>query len=172
MKAIPRKKSAARVRSPKGWSILIRLLSEQFGRFAAAASELGVPPFRVEGLLREPTHGAIARVSDQMRVLALQGIPLVFVSAWGAREMRQLQDEFAFDQPFICEEGAALHALLTVGIGRDLADYALLREVDIPIVVRDVCRSQPQLVDQLPGVYVTEASGAAGWSEAVLGGAQ
>jgi predicted mannosyl-3-phosphoglycerate phosphatase (HAD superfamily) len=176
---------------------------------------------RVEGLLRERTTGASGAVSDQMRFLSRQGVPLVFVSAWDACELRKLQDELAFEQPFICEEGAALHVpatwlhesapatprlernigwevfqfspssvsaafrlvsdvfvargydpLLTVGIGRDLADYALLREVDIPIVVRDLSESQPELVHQLPGVFVTQASGAAGWSEAVLGGAQ
>ena len=131
-----------------------------------------------------------------------------------------MQHEFAFNQPFICEEGAALHVprtwlnppdvaspsvneqtgewevfrfnprsisaafelvsatflargydpLLTVGIGCDLADYPLLMAVDIPIVVRDRCHSQPELLKQLPGVYVTSATGVAGWSEALLGG--
>ena len=132
-----------------------------------------------------------------------------------------MQREVAFQQPFICQDGAALHVprtwlvespagtvgsdeedeetawevfrfsppsvsaafklvtamflarghdpLLTVGIGCDLADYALLTVVDIPIVVRTPSAHQPDLIRQLPGVYVTSTSGAAGWSEAVLG---
>ena len=48
---------------------------------------------RVEGLLRDRTHA----------------VPIVLVSAWDAAEIRRLQHEFAFHQPFICEDGAALH---------------------------------------------------------------
>ena len=172
---------------------------------------------RIEGLLRERTHAASATASDPLRFLATWGVPVVLVSAWDASEIRHLQQEFAFDQPFICEEGAAVHVpgtwlgepgdgprveeeanwetfrfsprsvdgavqlltamflargydpLLTVGIGCDLADYNLLAAVDIPIVIRDRCGSQPELLRQLPGVYVTSATGTAGWSEAVLG---
>ena len=174
---------------------------------------------RVEGLLRERTHGASPGARDPLRFLASRGVPLVLVSAWEASEIRQLQDEFAFRQPFLCEDGAALHVprpwmsgasanppieeepewevfrfsppsitaafdlvtvmfmargydpLLTVGIGCDLADYALLAKVDIPIVVRDQYGRRPDVFDHLPGVYITSAAGAAGWSEAVLGGA-
>ena len=59
--------------------------------------------------------------------------------------------------------------LLTVGIGSDLEDYNLLSAVDVPIVVRHRREGQPELLRQLPGVYVTSATGTAGWSEAVLG---
>lgn len=174
---------------------------------------------RVEGLLRERTHATYAAASDPLRFLATWDVPLVLVSTWDASEIRHLQHEFALDQPFICEEGAALHVpgrwlgeplaaastrlfeetewevfrfsprsingavrllaamflargydpLLTVGIGCDLADYDLLATVDIPIVVRDKRGSQTELLRQMPGVYVTSAIGAAGWSEAVFG---
>jgi predicted mannosyl-3-phosphoglycerate phosphatase (HAD superfamily) len=173
---------------------------------------------RVEGLLRERTHVALAAASGPLQCLAAWGVPLVLVSSWDASEIRQLQYEFASNQPFICEKGAALYVprlwlgepasanpgldeerewetfrfsppsvsaavrlltamfltrghdpLLTVGIGCDLADYNLLATVDIPIVVRDRSGSQPELLRQLPGAYVTAATGPAGWSEAVLG---
>ena len=174
---------------------------------------------RVEGLLRERTHDPSVAACDPLRFLASQDVPLVLVSAWPASEVRQLQNEFGFHQPFICDEGAALHVpaswlrevasmerrgeqdigwevfrfspasigaafelvtamfmargydpLLTVGIGCDLADYNLLRAVDIPIAVRARDESQRDLLRRLPGLYVTSASGAAGWSEAVFGG--
>jgi predicted mannosyl-3-phosphoglycerate phosphatase (HAD superfamily) len=172
---------------------------------------------RVEGLLRERTHEPSVAADDPLRFLSRQGVPLVLVSAWKASEIRQLQCEFGFRQPFICEEGAALHVpqasldklsagraridedteweifrfdgpsisaafqlasglfraqgydpLLTVGIGCALSDYALLTAVDIPIVVRGY-GCQAELLRYLPGVYVTSATGGAGWSEAVLG---
>ena len=44
-----------------------------------------------------------------MRFLAGQGVPVVLVSAWDASALRHLQREVAFTQPFICENGAALH---------------------------------------------------------------
>jgi len=173
---------------------------------------------RVEGLLRERPDTATVAASDPLRLLASHGVPIVLVSRWDASEIRQLQDECAFSQPFICEEGAALHVprawlnesrvpnppitngddweifrfsppsisaafelvntmfmargydpLLTVGVGCDLADYALLTAVDVPIVVRNEYGRQPELLHSLPGVFVTTATGAAGWSEAVLG---
>ena len=172
---------------------------------------------RVEGLLRERTHGPCAAAGDPLRFLSCQGVPLVLVSAWEAPVIRQLQCEFGLSQPFICEEGAALHVpqprlgtlpadrsrghdetewevfrfdppsisaavhlasglflargydpLLTIGIGCSLSDYTLLSAVDIPIVIREH-GCQPELLRHLPGVYVTSATGIAGWSEAVLG---
>jgi len=172
---------------------------------------------RVEGLLRERTRAPNPAASEPLRFLAGYGVPLVLVSAWEATELLELQREFALHQPFICEDGAALHVprawpgdppagvsidddtawevfrfspasvsdaftlvramflargydpLLTVGIGCDLADYTLLTAVDIPIVVRNRSARQSRLLRELPGVYVTSASGAAGWSEALLG---
>jgi hypothetical protein len=174
---------------------------------------------RVEGLLRDRTYAVAAEAHDPLRFLVDWGVPIVLVSAWNAAEIRRLQHEFAVNQPFICDEGAALHVprswlnhpdeastcvndgtaewevfrfsprsvsaafelvsamflvrgsapLLTVGVGCDVADYTLLTAVDVPIVVRDRSSTQPELLRQLPGAYVTTASGPAGWSEAVLG---
>jgi predicted mannosyl-3-phosphoglycerate phosphatase (HAD superfamily) len=173
---------------------------------------------RVEGLLCERTHAAIAAAGESLRVLASHDVPLVLVSAWDAADIRTVQRTFALTQPFICQDGAALHVprawltepaaasaqsdedaawevfrfsppsvgaaftmvsamylargcdpLLTVGIGCDPADYALLAAVDVPIVVRNRSGRAPEWLHQLPGVYVTSATGTGGWSEAVLG---
>ena len=64
---------------------------------------------RVEGLLRDRTHAVSAEAHDPLRFLVDWGVPIVLVSAWDAAEIRRLQHEFAFSQPFICDEGAALH---------------------------------------------------------------
>jgi predicted mannosyl-3-phosphoglycerate phosphatase (HAD superfamily) len=64
---------------------------------------------RVEGLLRDRTHAVSAEAHDPLRFLVDWGVPIVLVSAWDAAEIRRLQFEFAFNQPFICDEGAALH---------------------------------------------------------------
>ena len=64
---------------------------------------------RVEGLLRDRTHAVSAEAHDPLRFLVDWGVPIVLVSAWDAAEIRRLQHEFAFNQPFICDEGAALH---------------------------------------------------------------
>ena len=59
--------------------------------------------------------------------------------------------------------------VLTVGLGCDHTDYPLLTAVDVPIVVRDDHRDQESLLRGVPGAYLTSASGAAGWSEALIG---
>ena len=41
--------------------------------------------------------------------------------------------------------------------------------VDVPIVVRDQHRDQQPLLQYVPGAYVTTATGAAGWLDAVIG---
>jgi len=41
--------------------------------------------------------------------------------------------------------------------------------VDIPIVVRDQRLDQSALLRYVPGAYLTTATGAAGWLEAVVG---
>ena len=64
---------------------------------------------------------------------------------------------------------AAGAAPLIAGIGEDWRDRALLREVDAPIVVRNSAIDQTRLVRNVPSAYVTEAEGANGWIEAILG---
>ena len=59
--------------------------------------------------------------------------------------------------------------ILTVGLGCDTSDSAMLAAVDIPIVVRDQRHDQSTLLQYVPGAYLTTATGAAGWLEAVVG---
>ena len=59
--------------------------------------------------------------------------------------------------------------ILTVGLGCDCRDATMLAAVDIPIVVRDQERSHVSLLRDVPGAYLTTATGAAGWLEAVIG---
>ena len=61
--------------------------------------------------------------------------------------------------------------ILTIGFACDWRDRALLAAVDVPVVVRTGSPDQERLVRRLPGAYLTEACGPAGWSEAVLGSA-
>lgn len=58
---------------------------------------------------------------------------------------------------------------LIVGIGEEWRDRALLREVDAPVVVRNSAIDQIRLVRNIPSAYVTEAEGADGWIEAIVG---
>lgn len=85
---------------------------------------------------------------------------------------------FSFDPP---DRAAAIRLLsdlflarghdkiLSVGLGCDSADAAMLAAVDVPIVVRDQHRDQQPLLQYVPGAYLTTATGAAGWLEAVIG---
>lgn len=59
--------------------------------------------------------------------------------------------------------------ILTIGFACDWSDRALLAAVDVPIVVRSGSLDQERLVRRVPGAYLTDALGPAGWSEAVLG---
>lgn len=59
--------------------------------------------------------------------------------------------------------------ILTVGLGCDTSDSAMLAAVDVPIVVRDRRLDQSALLRYVPGAYLTTATGAAGWLEAVVG---
>ena len=59
--------------------------------------------------------------------------------------------------------------LIVVGAGADWHDRTLLRHVDVPIVVRDPERPQTRLLKRIPGAFVTQACGPAGWGEAILG---
>ena len=56
--------------------------------------------------------------------------------------------------------------VVLVGVGSQLSDFAFLRHVDIPVVVR---LNDAMAADAVPGVYVPERCGPAGWIEAVLG---
>lgn len=58
---------------------------------------------------------------------------------------------------------------LTIGFACDWQDRALLAAVDVPVVVRTGSPEQQKLVRRVPGAYLTDASGPAGWCEAVLG---
>lgn len=59
--------------------------------------------------------------------------------------------------------------ILTVGLGCDCRDVPMLAAVDVPIVVRDRERNHLSLLRDVPGAYLTTATGAAGWLEAVIG---
>jgi len=61
--------------------------------------------------------------------------------------------------------------ILSVGLGSESGDAPMLAAVDVPIVVRDQHRDQQPLLQYVPGAYVTSATGAAGWLEAVIGSA-
>lgn len=58
---------------------------------------------------------------------------------------------------------------LIVGIGEEWRDRALLRVVDAPVIVRNSAIDQTRLIQNVPTAYVTEAQGANGWIEAILG---
>ena len=59
--------------------------------------------------------------------------------------------------------------VLTIGIGCDLDDYAVLSSVDLPVVVRDPEKEQRELLRYVPWAYLTTATGVEGWSEALIG---
>lgn len=56
-----------------------------------------------------------------------------------------------------------------VGLVDSWRDRELLNVVDVPIVVRSDRPDETQLLAALPSAYLTTATGAAGWSEAILG---
>jgi len=60
-------------------------------------------------------------------------------------------------------------APLVVGIGYDWRDRVLLREVDVPIVLREPGVDQSGLLRNVPQAYVTEAPGGDGMIEVLLG---
>jgi predicted mannosyl-3-phosphoglycerate phosphatase (HAD superfamily) len=59
--------------------------------------------------------------------------------------------------------------ILSVGLGCEYGDATMLAAVDVPIVVRDQHVDQQPLLQYVPGAYLTTATGAAGWLEAVIG---
>jgi predicted mannosyl-3-phosphoglycerate phosphatase (HAD superfamily) len=58
---------------------------------------------------------------------------------------------------------------LLVGIGASWQDRALLRHVDVPVVIAADTMDHHRLRAQFPDAYVTSASGPGGWREAILG---
>jgi predicted mannosyl-3-phosphoglycerate phosphatase (HAD superfamily) len=82
-----------------------------------------------------------------------------------------------FDHPSIDRALAVLiemytrgqQQMLLIGIGVDRDHCALLRRVDVPIVVRQPHLDDSDLRMLLPGAYLTTATGASGWAEALLG---
>ena len=58
---------------------------------------------------------------------------------------------------------------LLVGVGSSSDDCLLLREVDVPIVIRNPAVDQRRLRIQFPDAYVTAAAGPAGLLEVMLG---
>jgi predicted mannosyl-3-phosphoglycerate phosphatase (HAD superfamily) len=59
--------------------------------------------------------------------------------------------------------------VVTIGIGSGWSDRVLLREVDVPVIVRRDDVDQERLRGAFPAAYVTYAAGPLGWSEAILG---
>jgi mannosyl-3-phosphoglycerate phosphatase len=58
--------------------------------------------------------------------------------------------------------------VLTVGLGDSLNDLPLLRQVDIPVIVRNpAAAATARLRRTLPAALVTEVPGPAGWAQAV-----
>jgi hypothetical protein len=58
---------------------------------------------------------------------------------------------------------------LVVGIGFEWRDRVLLREVDVPVVVRDAVVDQTALLRNVPQAYLTDACGDDGLLEVVFG---
>ena len=58
---------------------------------------------------------------------------------------------------------------LVVGIGFEWRDRVLLREVDVPVVIRDAVLDQSALLRNVPQAYLTDACGNDGLLEVVLG---
>ena len=58
---------------------------------------------------------------------------------------------------------------LIVGIGFDWRDRVLLREVDVPVVIRDTAVDQSALLRNFPNAYLTSACGDNGLAEVVFG---
>ena len=61
--------------------------------------------------------------------------------------------------------------VLFVGLAENWKHRALLRAVDVPVIVRNDDVDQMRLLRSIPDAYVTVAAGAAGWTEAILGAA-
>ncbi len=108
-------------------------------------------------------------------------IPAEYFSEGIELDQRQHPDAwevFTFDPPDPAAAIRLLSALfvarghdriLSVGLGCESGDGTMLAAVDVPIVVRDQRHDQQPLLQYVPGAYLTSATGAAGWLEAVVG---
>lgn len=61
--------------------------------------------------------------------------------------------------------------VLFVGLGEEWKHRALLRAVDVPVIVRNTGVDQLRLRRSVPEAYLTTAAGTAGWTEAIVGAA-
>lgn len=59
-------------------------------------------------------------------------------------------------------------ALRMAGLGDGPNDVAMLREVDVPVIVRNPAADSASLFQKVPNARLTRAAGPAGWNEAVL----
>lgn len=57
-------------------------------------------------------------------------------------------------------------------VGLSERDEELLRSADVPIIIRNPRIDQAALREALPQAYCTEATGSAGWVEAIVGHAE
>lgn len=64
----------------------------------------------------------------------------------------------------LCADGVVL-----VGLAERADDCGLLREVDVPVVVRGDGADESVLLRDVPTAYLTDAAGPAGWTETILG---
>ena len=63
----------------------------------------------------------------------------------------------------------ALGNVLTVGVGDGPNDLPLLRQVDIPIVVRNpAVGASARLIRKVPTAHISNAEGPRGWNEMIL----
>ena len=147
-----------------------------------------------EALSRCDMHVVLCADRDAATVIALQEqlglrhpfisnrgaalhIPRGFFSAMPASEDDSDWEVIDFGMPRLGHAVRLVMALyeaagprpLTVGIGEEWRHRALLREVDAPVVVRNSAVDQARLIGNVPTAYVTEAEGAQGWVEAILG---
>ena len=60
-------------------------------------------------------------------------------------------------------------AAVIVGLAQETTDVAVLEQVDVPVIVRSSHRDPTALLRTFPHAYLTNAVGADGWREAVLG---
>jgi mannosyl-3-phosphoglycerate phosphatase len=62
-----------------------------------------------------------------------------------------------------------LGRVITVGLGDSLNDLPLLREVDLPIIVRNpATNDSARLLRKVPTAKITRKPGPAGWNDAIL----
>ena len=59
--------------------------------------------------------------------------------------------------------------VMLIGLGDDWTDRFLLREVDVPIIIRNDEVDQAGLIRMFPTALVTRTAAPAGWCEAILG---